>query len=94
MGAVKKSVKFGAFSATLTQLAKGTHSGSWKITYRDASGTMRTGGVFKDGGKAKGRAMEISNLIPACRECNGKRGTKFPASPHKKCFQKRKLFSC
>jgi len=32
--------------------------------------------------KAKGGGMEISNLIPACRECNAKRGTKFPASPY------------
>jgi len=35
---VKKTIKFGALSATLTQLAKGTHAGSWKITYRDAAG--------------------------------------------------------
>jgi len=62
---MKKTVKFGAFTATLTQLGKGQHAGSWKITYRDADGTMRTGGVFKDETKAKNRAMEILEDLSA-----------------------------
>lgn len=59
MAATKKTVKLGAFAATITQLATGKHAGSWKITYRDASGTIQTGGILKLEAKAKTKAREI-----------------------------------
>lgn len=62
---MKKTIRRGALSVTLTQLGKGVHLGSWKVTHRDASGKVVSGGVLKTLTKAQGRADEILDAMTA-----------------------------
>jgi len=61
--AVKKIVSYGPHRATLTELATGKHKGKFKITYRDASGKIATGGIIKGEAKAKDRAKELLEAL-------------------------------
>ena len=71
---VKRTITHEFLSASLTELSKGAHAGKFKITYRDHSGKIRTGGIIKGEDAAKKRAKailadlikeKVDNLSPA-----------------------------